>query len=136
MSDRFPLHPDVDWYEHLVARHSDAVPPLEHLQIRRGLQRVAEDLFHDLDIADRFHACRVLGIVTHAPGLVVIDARFSATTTRSDKHMCNRVLERIQERLCEACEHCGRAATVLVDKRGDPIRLLCRECYDGWRDDD
>ncbi|AVA21958.1 hypothetical protein [Rhizobium sp. NXC24] len=136
MSEPFPLHPDRAWYDFMVARYGDAVPPFEHLQFRRGLHTIVGDLFHDLDIADRFHAYSVHGINTLAPGVVVIDARFSSAATRADKHMCNRILERIQERLCEACEHCGREASVLVDKGDDPIRLLCRECYESWRDDD
>lgn len=146
MSDRFPLHPDVDWYEHLVARHSDAVPPLEHLQIRPGLQSIVEDLFEKLADADRLRACRVQGIVTRNAGFVVIDARFSATATEADKRMCNCILERIQERLAEACEHCGKPGEIVLKigmeaRLADPDielgdRLLCRECYESWRSHD
>lgn len=136
MSESFALHPDRVWYDDMVARYGDAVPPLEHMQFRRGLQSIVEDLLEKLADADRFRACRIHGIETRSAGFNTIDARFSKAATEADKRMCNRILERIQERLCEACEHCGREATVLVDKRGDPIRLLCRECYDDWRDDD
>lgn len=137
MSESFPLHPDADWYDRLVARYGDAVPPIEHLQFRRGLQPIVEDLFEKLADADRFHACSVHGIETLSAGLNTIDARFAAAATEADKRMCNRILERIQERLADTCEHCGREAEVLVDNvRGEPLRLLCRECYD-WsgRDD-
>lgn len=143
MSESFPLRPDSVWYELLVARYGDAVPPLEHLQVRRGLQGIVEDLFDKLADADRFRSCRIHGIVTRNAGFVVIDARFGDRATEADKRMCNSVLERIQERLGEACEHCGKSGEI-VAKTGlealleDPDaalgdRLLCHECYNTWR---
>ena len=143
MSETFSLRPDVDWYERLVSRYGDAVPPLEHLQIRRGLQTIVEDLFEKLDDADRFRACRIHGIETRAAAFAIIDARFTESATDADKRMCKRVLERIQERLSESCEHCGNLGEI-VAKTGlealldDPEailgdRLLCRECYESWR---
>lgn len=147
MSESFPLRPGGDWYDTMVARYGDAMPPLEHLQIRRGLQSIVEDLFEKLADADRFRSCRVHGIDARNAGFLVIDARFSATATEADKRMCNRVLERIQERLSESCEHCGKPGEIVLKigmeaRLADPDielgdRLLCAECYESWsgRDD-
>lgn len=142
MPDTSPLRPDITWYHHFVARYGDAVPPIEHLQIRRGLQTIVDDLFHDLDIADRRRACRLHGITTRYAGFVVIDIRYSDHATDADWRMCNRIVERAQERLCEACEHCGRPGEIIA-KTGlkalleDPDaalgdRFLCTECYQNW----
>lgn len=142
MTNRFPLHADADWYAAMADRYGDAVPPLEHLQIRRGLQVIVDDLFHDLDIADRFRASRVYGVTTRYAGFVVIDIRYSDRATEADRRMCNRIVERIQERLCEACEHCGKpgeniAKTGLEALLDDPDavlgdRFLCTECHQNW----
>ncbi|CUX03399.1 hypothetical protein [Agrobacterium genomosp. 2] len=145
--DRFPLRPDSLWYDAMRDRYGDAVPAIDHLQIRRGLQAIVEGLFDKLVDVDRFHACRVHGIVTRSAGFVVIDARFSDGATAADKRMCNRFLEHIHERLAESCEHCGKPGEI-VAKAGlealldDPDailgdRLLCTECYESWsgRDD-
>ncbi|NKJ72671.1 hypothetical protein GFL38_10385 [Rhizobium leguminosarum bv. viciae] len=147
MSDSLPLRPDAVWYDSMHQRYGAAVPDIEHLQIRRGLQSIVEDLFEKLADADRFRSCRMHGIATRNAGFVVIDARFSATATEADKRMCNRVLERIQERLSESCEHCGKPGEIVLKigmeaRLADPDielgdRLLCAECYESWsgRDD-
>lgn len=146
MPDTFPLRPDIDWYLSTADRYGDAVPPLEHLQIRRGLQVIVDDLFHDLDLADQFHVCRVYGVTTRYAGFVVIDIRYSDNDTEADRRMCNRIVERAQERLCEACEHCGKPGEIIA-KTGlealldDPDavlgdRFLCTECQQNWSADD
>ncbi|RVP47342.1 hypothetical protein [Sinorhizobium medicae] len=142
-NDQFPLRPDRDWYDALRARYGDAIPAIEYLQIRRGLQSIVEDLFEKLDIADRFNVCRVYGIATRNAGFTVVDARYSETATEADKRMCNRVIERVQERLVESCEHCGRTGETIAKvgleaRLQDPDivlgdRLLCAECYESWR---
>lgn len=146
MPDPSPLRPDNDWYHAMADRYGDAVPPLEHLRIRRGLQVIVDDLFHDLDIANRLRACRLHGITTRYAGFVVIDIRYSDRETEADRRMCNRIVERAQERLCEACEHCGRPGEIIA-KIGlealldDPDaalgdRFLCTECHQNWSADD
>ncbi|TQN61112.1 hypothetical protein FLX27_13040 [Agrobacterium tumefaciens] len=126
----------------MADHYGDAVPPIEHLQIRRGLQTIVDDLFHDLDIADRLRACHLQGISTRYAGFVILDIRYSDRATEADKRMCNRIVERIQERLCEACEHCGRPGEIIA-KTGlealldDPDavlgdRFLCTECHQNW----
>ncbi|RSC21464.1 hypothetical protein EGT36_30210 [Agrobacterium sp. FDAARGOS_525] len=139
MPDTFPLRPDATWYNHLIARYGDAVPPIEHLQFRRGLQVIVDDLLHDLDIADRFCASRVYGITTRNAGFVVIDIRYSDGATEADRRMCNRIVERAQERLCEACEHCGRPGEIIAKTGLEALfddlnavlgdRFLCTECH-------
>lgn len=143
MTDLFPLRPDADWYAVLVSRYGEAVPPLEHLKIRHGMQVVVEDLLHELDIADRFRACRVHGIETRSAGFAIIDARFRDEATDADRRMCNRVLERARDRLTEACEHCGKPGEIfaktgleaLFENPGAILgdRFLCMECYEYWR---
>ncbi len=87
--------PDTDWYRYLVARHGDAVPAAEHLQIRADLYPVVDDLFSALAV----YPVRVYGIAERSQGLVVIDARVSDDITAADKAAVYRVLEDIQERL-------------------------------------
>ncbi len=142
MSDRFPLRPDAVWYDAMVARYGDAVPAIEHLQFRRGLQRHVADLFDALDQADRFFICRILSIVTRNGGFVIIDARIADAATEAYRSRCNVVFDNSRERLSESCEHCGRAGEIIA-KTGlealldDPDaalgdRFLCTECYDDW----
>jgi hypothetical protein len=139
MSERFPLRPASDWYQRLVDRYGESIPAIERLRIRRGLQEQVESLFHDLDMADPFHACCIHGIDTRSAGFVIINARFGDLATETDKRMCNRVLESARERLSEVCEHCGRHAEIILKigleaRLADPDvelgdRMLCRECY-------
>lgn len=86
---------DPAWYDRLVARHGDAVPAAEHLQIGPDLHPVVEDLFHTL----AGYPVRVHGISTHDEGLVVIDARVSDDIAAADKQTVYRILEEAQERL-------------------------------------
>lgn len=141
MSD-FPLRPDDTWYSAMRARFSDAVPNIERLRIRRGLQDIVHDFLEKLRDADRFNACRIHSVSTRNAGFSVIDARFSDAATEADRRMCGRIIECIQERMNAACEHCGKPGEIIA-KSGlealldDPSvalgdRLLCAECYQDW----
>lgn len=146
MSDQFPLRPDLDWYEHLVARYGDAVPPITRLRIRRGLQQIVSDMYEFLSLHGLLEAVDIFGIETRSAAWAIIDARYRPNICEDDRISLDYELEKIQERLSESCEHCGRggaiiAKTGLEARLADPDaelgdRLLCHECYEGWRSHD
>lgn len=143
MSDLFPLRPDSVWYDALRDRYNDAVPDLDHLQIRRGLQIAVGNMFsqlHDLCLTDKVD---IRSVVTRNAGFVVIDARFADCLPDIDRAAIEFALEGVRGDLAESCEHCGRPGEI-VAKTGlealldDPDaalgdRLLCAECYESWR---
>jgi hypothetical protein len=144
MPDPYPLQPDADWYGTMRSRYGDSiVPSLDRLQFRRGFQKIIEDLFEKLHDVDRFQACSIKSIRTRSACFTVIAVEYGDKATTADERMCNRVIDRIRERLAEACEHCGHRGQVIA-KAGletllsDPDavlgdRLLCSECYEQWR---
>jgi hypothetical protein len=143
MSDRFPLRPDADWYDALVARYGAAVPAPEHMQFRRGLQAIVGDLFEKLQGLGLIDKVDICSIVTRNAAFHVIDARYADSLSEVELAALDFALEDARGDLCESCEHCGRPGDVIA-KRGmealldDPDaalgdRFLCTECYTEWR---
>lgn len=87
--------PDPAWYRSLVARHGDAVPAAEHLQIEADLAPIVDNFF----LALAGYPVRIHGIAERGEGLVVIDARVSDDITAADKKTVYAILEEYQERL-------------------------------------
>lgn len=142
MSDRFPLRPDASWHAEMRARHGDAVPAIEHFQIRRGLQKIVGDMYAQLHDLDLLRHVEIHSIVTRNVGFTVIDARYHAGIFEDDRIALDFALHAHAERLNESCEHCGAAGSVIA-KTGlealldDPDtvlgdRFLCAECYEDW----
>ncbi|MCV3768898.1 hypothetical protein [Rhizobium sp. TRM95796] len=143
MSDRFPLRPDETWHAEMRARYGDAVPALEHMRFRRGLQTLVADFFEQFHDREYQRLVAVHSIVTRNAGFVVLDARGHFGLPYGEYGAVDALLSTTQERLSEACEHCG-AVGEIVAKTGlealldDPDaalgdRLLCNECYEKWR---
>ncbi|UWU23004.1 hypothetical protein N2601_08680 [Rhizobium sp. CB3060] len=142
MSESFPLRPDENWYRDLAHRFRDAVPSIERLQFRRGLQPIVYDLFTQLSDLGVLRSVDILGIKTRNAGFTLIDARYKPELVGIFRDAADFALEGTRGRLIEACEHCGRYGEV-VAKTGmealldDPNailgdRFLCRECYESW----
>lgn len=140
MSDPFPLMPDSDWHEDMIARYGDP-----RLKIRRGLQQIVAEMFEFLSLHGLLDAVDIFGIRTRNTAFVVIDARDKPGTGEDDRIALDFLFEQTQRRLSEVCEHCGRAGAIFA-KTGlevrleDPDvelgdRLLCQECYVSWRSD-
>lgn len=142
MTDRFPLHPDAVWYEAMRERYGVAVPAIDHLQIRRGLQVVVGDMYAQLRDLDLLRHVDIKSIVTRAAGFVVIDARYHASLFEDDRIALDLGLARHSEHLNESCEHCGRPGEIVAKTGMEALldnpdavlgdRLLCAECYDDW----
>ncbi|OCW56253.1 hypothetical protein [Hoeflea olei] len=142
LRDRFPLRPDDIWYAAMRGRYGDAVPDVEHLQFRRGLQTAVGDMYaqlHDLGLIDKVD---IRSVVTRNAGFVVVDARIADCLPDIDRAAIEFVLEGARGDLVESCEHCGRPGEI-VSKVGlealldDPDaalgdRLLCSGCYEKW----
>lgn len=143
MSESFPLRPDADWYDAMIARYADAVPAVEHLQIRCGIQAIVEHLFEQLQELGLLYAVDIRSVVTRNAGFVVMDARYLDGLSDTDRAALDFALEGTRGYFAEACEHCGKPGEI-VAKTGmealldDPDavlgdRLLCHECYESWR---
>ncbi|MCA1403075.1 hypothetical protein I6F26_00455 [Ensifer sp. IC3342] len=140
---RFPLHPDSDWHEAMVARYGHAVPSLNRLGFRRGLQTIVAEMYEFLFFHGLLDAVGILGIVTRSAAFVVIDARYKPGIYEDDRISLDFEFEKTQERLSESCEHCGRGGAIIAkagleSRLADPDvefgdRLLCMECYESWR---
>ncbi|MDK1376830.1 MULTISPECIES: hypothetical protein [unclassified Sinorhizobium] len=140
---RFPLHPDSDWHEAMVARYGDAVPSVDQLGFRRGLQTIVTEMYEFLSLHGLLDAVDILGIETRSAAFVVIDARYKPGIYEDDRISLDFAFEKTQERLSECCEHCGRGGAIIAKaglearlagpdvEFGD--RLLCMECYESWR---
>ncbi|WP_142627987.1 hypothetical protein [Rhizobium sp. P007] len=146
MPDQFPLRPDADWYDAMIARYADALPAVDHLQIRRGLHAHVAHLFEQLHDLGLLYAVDIKSIVTRNAGFIVIDARYADGLSDSDRAALDFALDGIRGDLTEACEHCGKPGEIIA-KTGleaclaDPDvelgdRLLCMECYESWRSHD
>lgn len=142
MSDRFPIRPDDIWYSSMRERYGNAVPGIDQLQIRRGLQIHVGDMYAQLYDLDLLRHVDILSIVTRNAGFTVIDARYHEGLYEDDRIALDFGLERYSERLNESCEHCGKPGEI-VAKTGmealldDPDavlgdRFLCTECYESW----
>lgn len=140
--DRFPLRPDEYWYSEIVARYGEAVPDIDRLQIRRGLQSIVGDMYAQLYDFDLLRHVDIVSIVARNAGFVVVDARYHAGLYEDDRIALDFLLERHGERFNSSCEHCGQPGEI-VAKAGmevlldDPDadlgdRLLCAECYEDW----
>jgi hypothetical protein len=147
MSESFPLSPDSDWYDALVARYGDAVPAIENLRIRSGLQVHVAHLFEQLKDLGLLRHVDILSVVTRNAGFVVIDARYVDSLSEVEIAALDFALEGTRAYFAESCEHCGKLGEIIA-KAGlealldDPDavigdRLLCHECYKSWchRDD-
>jgi hypothetical protein len=143
MTEDFPLQPDPDWYERIVERFGDAVPPIKHLRIRRGIQSAVGEMFGELEQRGLLPVVDIFGIETRTAAWAIVDARYHRNVTEGDRKALDAVLEGAQERLTTACEHCGRRGEI-VAKTGlealldDPDaflgdRFICVECYEKWR---
>ena len=142
MSDQFPLRPDPDWYAALVARFGDAVPAVEHVRVRRGLQQIVSDMYAQLSDLDLLRHVDIYGIETRTAAWVILDARYRDGIYEDDRIALDFALEKAQERLSEVCEHCGRGGALILKigeeaRLADPSvelgdRLLCEECYESW----
>lgn len=142
----FPLHPDADWYEQLVDRYGDAVPPITRLRIRSGLQQIVAEMLEFLADHGLLEAVEILSMTTRSAAFVVIDARDRPGIGEDDRIALDFLLEKTRERLTEVCEHCGRGGA-LIAKTGLEARLvhpeavlgdrlLCLECHEVWRSHD
>lgn len=146
MSDRFPLMPDSDWHEAMIARYGDAMPPITRLHIRRGLQQLVADLFEFLSSHGLLDEVDIFGIRTRSAAYVVIDWRDRPSISDADRDILDSEIEKTRERLSEVCEHCGRGGEIVLKigleaQLADPEvelgdRLLCSECYADWRSRD
>jgi hypothetical protein len=142
MSDRFPLRPDDIWYDAMRAIYGDAVPDVEHMQIRRGLQSVVGDMFAQLRDLDLVHHVDIRSVVTRNAGFVVIDARGHFGLPYGEYGAVDALISETQTRLSESCEHCGKPGEIVAKVGleallGDPDaalgdRFLCAECYEDW----
>lgn len=148
MSDRFPLRPNSDWHAALVARHGDAVPAIERLQIRRGLQSAVGDMYEKLYGLGLIDKVDILSVVTRDAAFVVIDARYHGGLYEDDRIALDFLFHGAAGDLNETCEHCGRLGEIvaktgleaLLDDQDAALgdRFLCAECYESWsgrRDD-
>ena len=142
MPDAFPLRPHQTWYEAMRDRYGNAVPAIEHLQFRRGLQIEVGDMFAQLHDLDLLRHVDIVSIVARNAAFTIIDARDHAGLYEDDRIALEREIERYRERLNAACEHCGRPGSViaktgleaLLDEPDAAIgdRLLCTGCYVSW----
>lgn len=142
MTDRFPLRPDDIWYSAMRDRYGNAVPDVECMQIRRGLQIHVGDMYAQLYDLDLLRHVNILSIVTRNATFVVIDTHYHAGLYDDDRIALGFALEHHGERLNTACEHCGMPGEIIA-KAGmealldDPYaalgdRFLCSECYESW----
>ncbi|KQV41938.1 hypothetical protein [Rhizobium sp. Root1204] len=142
MSDRFPLRPDDIWYAAMRGRYGDAVPDIDALQFRCGLQVHVGDMFEKLHALGLIDNVNILSVVTRNAGFVVIDARLADCLPEIDRAALEFALAGVRGDLSESCEHCGRPGEI-VAKTGmealldDPDaalgdRFLCAECYNDW----
>ena len=142
MSDRFPLRPDAVWYDAMRDRYGDAVPAIDRLRIRRGLQSTAGDLYAQLRDLDLLRLVNIVSIVTLSARHVVVDALECPGINEDARIAVDFALEHYSGRLSESCEHCGKpgefiAKIGLEALLNDPDavlgdRLLCTQCYDDW----
>nr|CAD6612694.1 hypothetical protein RKHAN_02511 [Rhizobium sp. Khangiran2] len=142
MSDRFPLRPEKTWYAAMVDRYGDAVPAIDRLQIRRGLQIHVGDMYAQLDDLDLLRHVGMKGIVTRNAGFVVIDTRYHEGIFEDDRIALDFALERHNDRLNESCEHCGKPGEIIAKIGTEALlddpdavlgdRLLCTGCYESW----
>jgi len=147
MTDSFSLRPDAVWYDAMRDRYGAAVPEIESLQIRRGLQIHVGDMYAQLFDLDLLRHVDIVSVVTRNAGFVVVDARYHAGLYDDERIALDFALDRYNERLNAACEHCGMPGDIvaktgmeaLLDDQDAELgdRLLCAECYDSWsgRDD-
>jgi hypothetical protein len=142
MSDCFPLRPDDDWYAEMRSSYGSAVPDIERLQIRRGLQNAVAEMFAQLSDLDLLRHVDIRSIKTRNAAFVVIDTDYRAGIFEDDRIALDLLFEKHAEALRTACEHCGRRGSIIA-KSGlealldDPTavlgdRLLCTECYQDW----
>lgn len=147
MSESFPLRPDLEWYDTMIARYGDAAPAIEHLQFRRGLQIHVETLYAQLHDLGLLRHVDIVSIVTRNAGFHVIDARYADGLSESDRAALDFALEGTRANFAESCEHCGKPGVIvaktgmeaLLENPGVVLgdRLLCHECDRSWsgRDD-
>ena len=64
MPESCPLRPDESWNRGLVCSSGGAVPPTEHLQIRRGLQPIVGELLTQLSDLDLLRHVDIISVVT------------------------------------------------------------------------
>ncbi len=142
MSDRFPLRPDAVWYDSMRARYGDAVPDIERLQIRRGLQVHVGDMYEKLHALGLIDKVDIRSVVARNATFVVIDFRERDGIYEDDRIALDFLFHGTTGDLSESCEHCGRPGSVIA-KAGlealldDPDaaigdRFLCVECYESW----
>lgn len=146
MSDRFPLMPDSEWHETMVARFGDHVPPITRLKIRRGLQQIVAEMFEFLSLHGLLDAVDIFGIRTRNAAYAVIDSRDRPSISEDDRIALNLLFSKTQKLLSSVCEHCGRTGAIILKvgleaRLADPEielgdRLLCQECYESWRSHD
>lgn len=142
MSDRFPLRPDASWYDSMRARYGNAVPDIDALQFRRGLQVHVGDMFEKLHALGLIDKVDILSVVTRNAAFVVNDSRYHDSIHEDDRITLDFLFHGTAGDLNESCEHCGKLGTIIA-KTGlealldDPDaapgdRFLCAECYDDW----
>lgn len=118
MSDLYPLRPDEGWYSEIVARYGEAVPAIEHLRIRHGLQIFVADLLDQIVLADRHVVCRLAGVTTRNAGFITVEVEFADGAQEADRRLIGMVVRRWQEVLSTRCEHCGSPFNLSILKIG------------------
>ncbi|MGN8152702.1 hypothetical protein ACTJK5_10545 [Agrobacterium sp. 22094] len=141
-NDSYPLRPDDTWYSSMRAHYGSAVPDIEHLRIRRGLQNAVADMYAQLSDLDLLPLVAIRSITTRNAGFVVINTDYKPGIFQDDRIALDLCFERHKAAMRAACEHCGRPGSIIA-KSGlealldDPStalgdRLLCAECYQDW----
>jgi hypothetical protein len=140
--DLYPLRTEDTWYAAMRDRFGDAVPEIERLRFRRGLQNAVADMYAQLDDFDLLRHVDIRSLTTRNAGFVVIDTDYEPGIYEDDRIALDFCFEKHAEALRTACEHCGRPGEIIA-KSGlealldDPNavlgdRLLCTECYQDW----
>ncbi|KQS74304.1 hypothetical protein ASG25_21140 [Rhizobium sp. Leaf384] len=142
-SDRYPLRPDSDWYDALVAAYGEEVPAIARMRFRRGLQSHVDAMDAQLKDLGLLPHVDILSITSRGAGYVVIYAKYQSGIYEDDRIALDFCFERHAKALREACEHCGTTAEIVVKIGMEALlanpsidigdRCLCSPCADAFQ---